>query len=110
MDPESTQQLTNPPAKTLFADSDVQELEKIVEQFRDGNLTKSKAIQSITARLNFDSLGEETKKFAALDQYLSTLDSVKQKRWPDWGLNPGPSKHIPDALTTKLLGLYQQIN
>ena len=19
---------------------------------------------------------------------------VKQKRWPDWGLNPGPSRHI----------------
>ena len=36
--------------------------------------------------------------------------SVKQKRWPDWGLNPGPSRHIPDALTTELSGLYQQIN
>ena len=35
---------------------------------------------------------------------------VKQKRWPDWGLNPGPSRHIPDALTTELSGLYQQIN
>ena len=34
----------------------------------------------------------------------------KQKRWPDWGLNPGPSRHIPDALTTELSGLYQQIN
>ena len=33
--------------------------------------------------------------------------SVKQKRWPDWGLNPGPSRHIPDALTTELSG---QIN
>ena len=31
--------------------------------------------------------------------------SVKQKRWPDWGLNPGPSRHIPDALTTELSGL-----
>ena len=30
---------------------------------------------------------------------------VKQKRWPDWGLNPGPSRHIPDALTTELSGL-----
>ena len=35
---------------------------------------------------------------------------VKKKRWPDWGLNPGPSRHIPDALTTELSGLYQQIN
>ena len=35
---------------------------------------------------------------------------LKQKRWPDWGLNPGPSRHIPDALTTELSGLYQQIN
>ena len=32
---------------------------------------------------------------------------VKQKRWPDWGLNPGPSRHILDALTTELSGLYQ---
>ena len=31
---------------------------------------------------------------------------VKQKRWPDWGLNPGPSRHIPDALTTELSGLF----
>ena len=37
-------------------------------------------------------------------------ECVKQKRWPGWGLNPGPSRHIPDALTTKLSGLYQQIN
>ena len=35
---------------------------------------------------------------------------VKQKRWLDWGLNPGPSRHIPNALTTELSGLYQQIN
>jgi hypothetical protein len=33
------------------------------------------------------------------------LQSVKQKRQPDWGLNPGPSRHIPDALTTELSGL-----
>ena len=39
-----------------------------------------------------------------------SIVSVKQKRWPDWGLNPGPSRHIPDALTTELSGLYQQIN
>ena len=38
------------------------------------------------------------------------FSDIKQKRWPDWGLNPGPSRHIPDALTTELLGLYQQIN
>ena len=38
------------------------------------------------------------------------VETVKQKRWPDWGLNPGPSRHIPDALTTELSGLYQQIN
>ena len=31
--------------------------------------------------------------------------TVKQKRQPDWGLNPGPSRHIPDALTTELSGL-----
>ena len=40
----------------------------------------------------------------------SLVNPVKQKRWPDWGLNPGPSRHKPDALTTELSGLYQQIN
>jgi hypothetical protein len=37
-------------------------------------------------------------------------ETVKQKRQPDWGLNPGPSKHIPDALTTELLGLTRQVS
>ena len=26
-------------------------------------------------------------------------------KWPDWGLNPGPTGHIPDALPTELSGL-----
>ena len=43
-------------------------------------------------------------------QFILQGYTVKQKRWPDWGLNPGPSRHIPDALTTELSGLYQQIN
>ena len=34
--------------------------------------------------------------------------SVKQKKWPGWGLNTGPSRHIPDALTIELSGLYQK--
>ena len=36
---------------------------------------------------------------------VSSDITVKQKRWPDWELNPGPSRHIPDALTTELSGL-----
>jgi hypothetical protein len=35
---------------------------------------------------------------------------VKQKRRPDWELNPGPSRHIPDALTTELSGLTRQVS
>ena len=31
------------------------------------------------------------------------LYCVKQKRWPDWELNPGPSRHIPDAVEFKRL-------
>jgi hypothetical protein len=27
------------------------------------------------------------------------------KKWPDWGLNPGPSGTAPGALTTELPGL-----
>ena len=52
------------------------------------------------------------KAVATLFEKLFSLctHAVKQKRWPDWGLNPGPSRHIPDALTTELSGLYQQIN
>ena len=34
---------------------------------------------------------------------------VKQRKWPDWGLSPGPSRHIPNALTTELSGLYQYL-
>ena len=33
---------------------------------------------------------------------LRNLFGVKQKRRPDWGLNPGLSRHIPDALTAEL--------
>ena len=40
-----------------------------------------------------------------LETYNSIQQHVKQKRQPDWGLNPGPSRHIPDALTTELSGL-----
>ena len=43
-----------------------------------------------------------------LHQPLSLLQVyVKgwQKRWPDWGLNPGPSGTAPGALTTELPGL-----
>jgi hypothetical protein len=29
---------------------------------------------------------------------LEDTRTVKQKRRPDQGLNPGPSRHIPDAL------------
>jgi hypothetical protein len=47
--------------------------------------------------------------FSSLSPFHQTnyyyVSSVKQKRWPDWGLNPGPSRHIPDALTTELSGL-----
>jgi hypothetical protein len=35
---------------------------------------------------------------------------VKQKRRPDSGLNPEPSRHIPDALTTELSGLTRQVS
>ena len=30
---------------------------------------------------------------------------LRQKRWPDWGLNPGPTGYLPDALPTELSGL-----
>jgi hypothetical protein len=45
-----------------------------------------------------------------LVQVRSDVDSVKQKRWPDWELNPEPSRHIPDALTTELSGLTRQVS
>ena len=37
------------------------------------------------------------------------IQYVKQKRWTDWGLNPGPSRNIPDALTTELVMLIYPI-
>ena len=61
--------------------------------------------ETITKLLAADWTLDET----VFAQYEDVLD-VKQKIWPDWGLNPGPSRHIPDAPTTELSGLYQQIN
>ena len=45
---------------------------------RNRNLTKSRAVQSITAQLNFNPSEEETEKFTALDQYLAMLDSYER--------------------------------
>ena len=45
--------------------------------------------------------GTDNENIIVLPEHLF----VKQKRWPDWGLNPGPSRHIPDALTTEISGL-----
>ena len=39
------------------------------------------------------------------DLWSDHLFCVKTKRWPHWGLNPGPTGYIPDALPTKLSGL-----
>ena len=36
------------------------------------------------------------------DHYVRNCE---EKRWPDWGLNPGPSGNTPGALTTELPGL-----
>ena len=74
MNPDSTQHSTNTTGTGSSADTNIREIEWIVEQFRDRNLTKSRAVQSITAWLNFNLTGEETEKFSALNQYLTTLD------------------------------------
>jgi hypothetical protein len=42
--------------------------------------------------------------------FTTGVSPVKQKRRPDRGLNPGPSRHIPDALTTELSGLTRQVS
>ena len=34
-----------------------------------------------------------------------SVRNCQEKRWPDWGLNPGPSGTAPGALTTELPGL-----
>ena len=39
--------------------------------------------------------------------YKSHTESLlRQKRWPDWGLNPGPPGHIPVALTNWAIRSY----
>lgn len=42
------------------------------------NLSKSQAIQLVTAQLDFNLSRKETEKFAALDQYIATLNSYKR--------------------------------
>jgi hypothetical protein len=65
--------ITNEPALDV-----VRELDRIVEQFRNKSLTKSRAIASITSKLGFDVTKEEPEKDAALDQYLSTIEAVER--------------------------------
>ena len=77
-DPEFTQQSSHTQSTDLSTGDDVRELDRVVEQFRDGNISKSRAIASITTRLNFDLSGEEPEKFAALDQYLSAIESYER--------------------------------
>jgi hypothetical protein len=64
---------TNEPALGI-----VRELDLIVERFRSKSLTKSRAIASITSKLGFDISKEEPEKDAALDQYLSTIESIER--------------------------------
>jgi hypothetical protein len=64
---------TNEPALDI-----VRELDRIVEQFRNKTLTKSRAIASITSKLGFNIAKEEPEKDAALDQYLSTIESIER--------------------------------
>ena len=46
---ESVQPSSNTVTTDSFADTDMHELEQIIEQVRDGHLTKSQAKQSIMA-------------------------------------------------------------
>jgi hypothetical protein len=64
---------TNEPALDV-----VRELDRIVEQFRNKSLTKSRAIASITSKLGFDVTKEEPEKDAALDQYLSAIEAIER--------------------------------
>ena len=57
-----------------------------------------------SSKEEFGKVSVKLKMIVDYSQSLSAV-TVKHKRWPDWGLNPGPSRHIPDALTTELSGL-----
>jgi hypothetical protein len=37
------------------------------------------------------------------------VKSQVKRKWPDWGLNPGPPGNIPGALTTELPGLSYRV-
>jgi hypothetical protein len=70
--------ITNPSTTNESTLDIVRELDRIVDQFRNKLLTKSRAIASITSKLGFDVSKEEPEKDAALDQYLSTIEAVER--------------------------------
>ena len=39
-------------------------------------------------------------------QWITVYPMLRQKRWPDWGLNPGPPGHIPVGLTSWAIRSY----
>jgi len=38
-------------------------------------------------------------------QHQFLVETTQRKKWPDWGLNLGPSRTAPGALMTELPGL-----
>ena len=70
--------ITNPSTTNESTLDIVRELDRIVDQFRNKLLTKSRAIASITSKLGFNISKEEPEKDAALDQYLSSIEAVER--------------------------------
>jgi len=54
----------------------VNELERIMEQFRDKQITKARAVALLTSKLNFNVERDEPEKEAALNQYLLAIEST----------------------------------
>ena len=70
---------TTDPTPTVRSPHDIiTELDNIVDQFREQNISKFGAIGLIASRFNFAPSRNEPEKNRAFKQYLSTLESIEQ--------------------------------
>jgi hypothetical protein len=78
----------------------IRDLDGAIERFKNREFTKSQTIAFITTCLNFNLSKDEPEKHAALDRYLSTIDSCEC-------LASGSVKHGA-CVTTEIGGLHER--
>ena len=77
-DPGPSSPTSNLPSSDSAAIEAVRDLDRVIERFREGNISKTRAIATITTKLNFDLAKDEPSKFAALNHYLRSIESYER--------------------------------